>query len=78
MPLAAYCLKTLEGGTILFEWSVLAWIACLPAVDVSGSASPVSGTPGQDSLQEGTKRVRFHPPFIQAATMGLSVAMTAI
>ena len=29
VPPAAYCLKTLEGGTILFEWSVLAWIAYL-------------------------------------------------
>ena len=47
-------------------------------MDVSGSESPVSGTLGKDSLQEGTKRVRFDPPFIQIATMGLSVATTAI
>ena len=32
-----------------------------PAVDASGSESPVSGTPGQNSPQEGPKRVRFHP-----------------
>ena len=31
-------------------------------MDVSGSESPVFGTPGQNSPQEGLKRVGFHPP----------------
>ena len=82
VPPAVYCLKTLEGGTILFEWSVLAWIACLRSHSASCGCVRLWVTcfwyTRSGFSARGHKEGPISPPFIQTDTMGLSVAMTAI